>query len=111
MIPEGSSQIREISESVLSAVSAESAQPLFMRVTVSRSAFSGSAALRPSIISERDSFKYVEKGKTYLEGEYRVKDEIDLSYVVGLNLPVGFILDSMFGYKYFFCSGEEMRRM
>lgn len=65
----------------------------------------------PMIVSERDSFSMVEMGKTDLQGEYRVKDEIDLSYVVGLNLPVGFILDSMFGYKYFFCSGEDMRRM
>ena len=66
---------------------------------------------KPSIISESDSFKYVEKGKTDLEGEYRVKDEIPLDYVVGLNLPVGFILDSMFGYKYFFSSSEEFRKM
>lgn len=66
---------------------------------------------KPSIISERESFDYVEMGKTDLEGEYRVKDEISLDYVVGLNLPVSFILDSMFGYKYFFCNSEEMRRM
>ncbi len=65
----------------------------------------------PSIVSERESFSLVEMGKTDLHGEYRVKDEIPLDYVVGLNLPIGFILDSMFGYKYFFCSSEEMKKM
>ena len=66
---------------------------------------------KPLIVSEKDSYYFVEMGKTDLEGEYRVKDEISLDYVVGLNLPVSFVLDSMFGYKYFFCSGEEMRKM
>lgn len=65
----------------------------------------------PMIVSESKSLSFVEEGKTDLHGEYRVKDEIPLDYVVGLNLPVGFILDSMFGYKYFFCTGEEMKRM
>jgi len=65
----------------------------------------------PSMVSERESFALVEMGKTDLHGEYRVKDEISLSHVVGLNLPIGFILGSRFGYKYFFCSSEEMKRM
>ena len=64
---------------------------------------------RPSVVSERESFDFIEMGKTDLKGEYRVRNEIPLSYVVGLNLPASFILGSMFGYKYFFCKTGEMR--
>lgn len=65
----------------------------------------------PRLVSEEKSMEYISSGFTDLEGEFRVKDEISLDHVVGLNLPVGFMLSSMFGYKYFFCSGEEFRRM
>lgn len=55
--------------------------------------------------------KEIRPGYTSLSGEYRVRDEIDLDSVIGINLPVKFILNSMFGYRYFFCSNDEFKKM
>ena len=65
---------------------------------------------RPMMVEENGFYK-VDPGKTTLYDEYRIKDEIPLEYVVGINLPVGFVLNSGFGYKYFFGSGKDFNQL
>lgn len=62
----------------------------------------------PQIVPEEWSMDYVSKGVTDLHGEYRIKNEIPLDYVIGINIPANFIISSMFGYKYFFSAGENL---
>ncbi len=61
----------------------------------------------PQMIVERTSYrddkKYIRSGFTDLKDEYRIKDEISLDDVVGINFPVkSSILKNRIGYKSFF---------
>lgn len=60
---------------------------------------------KPELISVRDTFRerdrFVNLGMTDLPDEYRVKDEILLDDVVGINLPVKSILSNNSLFKFF----------
>lgn len=69
---------------------------------------------KPEMIPIRETFgdttKYIDSGKTDLYDEYRVKDEISLDRVIGINFPVNSILSSVTGYKLFFLGKNDSFR-
>ena len=65
----------------------------------------------PEFVEMKDVMRVVHGPVTDIVGEVRIKNEIPLDYVVGINFPVGFISNSRFGYKYFFSSKEDYNRI
>lgn len=67
---------------------------------------------QPQMIVERTSYhndkKYICSGFTDLKDEYRIKDEISLDDVIGINFPVkSSILKNRIGYKSFFFNNYD----
>lgn len=68
---------------------------------------------KPELISVRDTFKdrnnFVNSGLTDLFDEYRVKDEILIDDVIGINFPVSSILSNSSCYKIFFGNNYDYK--
>lgn len=66
---------------------------------------------KPKMIPPKgDGMRYLNSGKTDLIGEYRVKDEISLDDVVGINIPFNGIINNIGEYKWFFLGTSESYR-
>ena len=50
---------------------------------------------------------FCDSGFTDMYDEFRVKDEISLEHVVGINVPFGSIISSLGSYKWFFLDFDE----
>lgn len=57
-----------------------------------------------------NGFRYIESGLTDMYDEYRVKDEISLDHVVGINIPTRIMVDNLADYKWFFLGLDETFR-
>ena len=57
-----------------------------------------------------DELSFCNSGFTDMYDEFRVKDEIPLDYVVGINVPFKSIMDNLGSYKWFFLDCDESFR-
>lgn len=69
---------------------------------------------KPKLIPVSETFggalRYVDSGLTDMYDEYRVKDEIPLDHVIGINIPVSAIVENIADYKWFFLGLDESFR-
>lgn len=69
---------------------------------------------KPELIPVSETFggalRYVNSGLTDMYDEYRVRDEISLDQVIGINIPVSIIIDNIGDYKWFFLGFDESFR-
>lgn len=63
---------------------------------------------KPELIPIKgDGMRYLDSGKTDLVGEYRIKDEISLDDVIGINIPFNGLINNLGEYKWFFLGVDE----